>query len=193
MISRRVFLLTPLALAAAPKKAERDPGDRARMAGSGDAVVGRCGRSGAESWQNLRKTQWCFRAPTPAIRRPIRRASGILTGRFPHVNGVIADGAAMRAEEVTLDAVLKVAGYQQIDGIDGLQAKCAAVLSGRNAGRAAGRQAGRRVEAASSRQRPAGSGGAGAQGSGRALRRVRRDGSGIRKIAGGSGSREPGE
>jgi arylsulfatase A-like enzyme len=48
--------------------------------------------------------------------------SGILTGRYPHVNGVIADGAALRAEEVTLGAVLKVAGYQQLEGIEGLQA-----------------------------------------------------------------------
>jgi arylsulfatase A-like enzyme len=48
--------------------------------------------------------------------------SGILTGRYPHVNGVIAGGAAMRSEEVTIDSVLKVAGYRRLDGIDAVQA-----------------------------------------------------------------------
>ena len=51
-----------------------------------------------------------------AIRKATPARSGILTGRFPHVNGVITDGAPMRAEEVTLDSVLKVAGYQNSMG-----------------------------------------------------------------------------
>lgn len=48
--------------------------------------------------------------------------AGILTGRYPHANGVTRDGAPMRTEEVTLDAILKVAGYAvgtRLDWLDG--------------------------------------------------------------------------
>jgi arylsulfatase A-like enzyme len=48
--------------------------------------------------------------------------SGIVTGIFPHENGVTSDGAAMRAEEVTLGAVLRLAGYNIASSTDGLTA-----------------------------------------------------------------------
>lgn len=44
--------------------------------------------------------------------------SAILTGRYPHVNGVLTDGSALRAEEVTLDAVLRLGGYTVVNPID---------------------------------------------------------------------------
>jgi arylsulfatase A-like enzyme len=49
--------------------------------------------------------------------------SGILTGRYPHVNGVTGDGAALRAEEVSLDSVLKLSGYNILDPSQPLPAK----------------------------------------------------------------------
>lgn len=47
--------------------------------------------------------------------------AGILTGRFPHVTGAIGEGAALRAEEVTLDGVLKLAGYNVLDPAEGIE------------------------------------------------------------------------
>lgn len=121
MISRRVFLLTPLALAAAPKKpnvilviARGWRGLATPWSGNTDVQAPNLGKFAQDSVV-FPRAYACDPQTDPAH-------AGILTGRFPHVNGVIADGAALRAEEVTLDAVLKVAGYQQIDGIDGLQA-----------------------------------------------------------------------
>ena len=40
---------------------------------------------------------------------PARAA--ISTGRYPHVNGVTRDGAPLRTEEVTIEAVLRAGGY----------------------------------------------------------------------------------
>ena len=48
--------------------------------------------------------------------------SGILTGRYPHATGVTHNGAPTRTEEVTLSAVLKVAGYRVGDQLDWLEA-----------------------------------------------------------------------
>jgi arylsulfatase A-like enzyme len=121
VISRRVFLLTPLALAAAPKKpnvilviARGWRGVAMPWSGDSDVQAPNLARF-AENAVVFPRAYACDPQTDPAH-------SGILTGRYPHVNGMIADGAALRAEEVTLDGVLKVAGYQQIDGIDGLQA-----------------------------------------------------------------------
>lgn len=49
--------------------------------------------------------------------------AGILTGRYPHANGVVRDGAPLRTEEVTLDSVLKVAGYAAGDHLEWLDSK----------------------------------------------------------------------
>ncbi len=124
MISRRLFLLTPLALRGAGKKPNVV------------LVIARGWRGVATPWSSDTDVQ----APNltkfaeNAVVFPRAYAcdpqsdpgrSGILTGRFPHVNGVIADGAPMRAEEVTLDSVLRVAGYQKLDGMQALQANVA--------------------------------------------------------------------
>jgi arylsulfatase A-like enzyme len=124
VFSRRVFLFTPLALLGAEKKPNVV------------LVIARGWRGVATPWSdntdvqapNLAKfaenavvfprTYACDPQTDPA-------RSGILTGRYPHVNGVITDGAAMRAEEVTLGSVLKVAGYHQLEGIEALQAGAA--------------------------------------------------------------------
>jgi arylsulfatase A-like enzyme len=121
VISRRVFLLTPLALAAAPKKANVIlviargwRGIDTSWSGNTDVQAPNLSKF-AENAVVFPRAYACDPQTDPA-------RSGILTGRFPHVNGVIGDGAALRAEEVTLDGVLKVGAYRQLDGVNELQA-----------------------------------------------------------------------
>jgi arylsulfatase A-like enzyme len=52
-------------------------------------------------------------SPSPG---PARAA--IATGRFPHSNGEIKDGVPLRTEEVTMSAVLGVAGYHAIESLE---------------------------------------------------------------------------
>jgi len=122
VIPRRTFLLTPLALLAA----ERTP--------NVVLVIARGWRGVSTPWSgdpdlrapNLAKfaqdavvfprAYACDPQSGPAM-------AGILSGRYPHVTGAIADGASMRAEEVTLDAVLKLAGYNAPDPADAFKNK----------------------------------------------------------------------
>ena len=60
-------------------------------------------------------------SPSPG---PARAATA--TGRFPHVNGVVRDGAALNAQEVTMEAVLGLAGYHTSEGLPSLAKKPAA-------------------------------------------------------------------
>lgn len=53
--------------------------------------------------------------------RPAPARSAILTGLYPHSNGVTDDNAGMRVEEVTIDAALRTAGYQTGTQLDFLQ------------------------------------------------------------------------
>jgi arylsulfatase A-like enzyme len=121
VISRRIFLLTPLALLGAEKKpnvilviARGWRGVATPWSGDTDVQAPNLAKF-AENAVVFPRTYACDPQSDPA-------RSGILTGRFPHVNGVIADGAPLRAEEVTLGSVLKVAGYRELDGMDALQA-----------------------------------------------------------------------
>ena len=120
MILRRVFLLTPLALLAAAKKpnvvlmiARAWRGMDTPWSGDADVQAPNLSKF-AENAVVFPRAYACDPQTGPA-------RSGILTGRFPHVTGAIADGSPMRTEEVTLDAVLKVSGYRQLDGIEALQ------------------------------------------------------------------------
>jgi len=120
LISRRIFLLTPLALRAAQSKLNVV------------LIVARGWRGLATPWtgdpdlqapnlEEFGKTAVVFpRAYVCDPRRDPGR-SGILTGRYPHANGVTQNGAALRTEEVTLDAVLKLAGYRVGDQFDWLE------------------------------------------------------------------------
>jgi arylsulfatase A-like enzyme len=121
VISRRVFLLTPLALLGAEKKpnvvlviARGWRGVATPWSADADVQAPNLAKF-AENAVVFPRAYACDPQSDPA-------RSGILTGRFPHVNGVIADGAPLRAEEVTLGSVLKVAGYRELDGIEALQA-----------------------------------------------------------------------
>lgn len=119
MIHRRAFLLTPLALLAA----ERKP--------SVVLIVARGWRAVSTPWwndenldaPNLKKfadaalvfpRAYCA-SPSPGPAR-----SAIATGRFPHVNGAVRDGAAVHADEITISAALADAGYRAVDGLAAL-------------------------------------------------------------------------
>jgi len=121
VIPRRAFLaapLIPLAMRAAENKPNVAlviaPGWRGVDAPwSGDSPVAAPNLSKfAEGAAVFPRAYACDPATDPA-------RSGILTGRYPHVNGVLTDGGALRAEEVTLDAVLKLAGYSAVDSLEG--------------------------------------------------------------------------
>jgi arylsulfatase A-like enzyme len=121
VISRRALLaapLVPLALRGAEKKPNVAlviaPGWRgvdAPWSGDSDVASPNLAKF-AEGAVVFPRAYACDPETDPA-------RSGILTGRYPHVNGVLTDGAALRAEEVTLDAVLKLAGYTAVDAVDG--------------------------------------------------------------------------
>ena len=55
--------------------------------------------------------------------RPGPARASIATGRFPHTNGVVRDGAPLRTEEVTMAAVLRSGGYHAGEGIEFLQSQ----------------------------------------------------------------------
>jgi arylsulfatase A-like enzyme len=125
LIHRRAFLLTPLALLAA----ERKPNIV--------LIVARGWRGQATPWAsdpdiqapNLAKfaqEALVFPRAYAASPRPGPARAAIATGRFPHVNGAIRDGAPLRTEEVTIDAVLRAGGYHTGTGIEFLQSKPAA-------------------------------------------------------------------
>lgn len=53
--------------------------------------------------------------------RPAPARSAIVTGRYPHSNGVIDDSSSLRVEEVTIGAALRTAGYQYGEKLDFLK------------------------------------------------------------------------
>ena len=116
VISRRAILLAPLALLGAGKKPNVI------------LVIARGWRGVATPWSgdvdvqapNLTKfgeNAVVFPRAYAAIHQNEPRGRAFPAGRYPHVNGVITDGAPMRSEEVTIESVLKVSGYRQLDGI----------------------------------------------------------------------------
>jgi arylsulfatase A-like enzyme len=124
VISRRVILFAPLALLGAGKKpnvvlviARGWRGVATPWSGDTEVQAPNLAKFG-ENAVVFPRAYACDPQSDPA-------RSGILTGRYPHVNGVIADGAPMRAEEVTLESVLRVAGYHKLDGVEALQANVA--------------------------------------------------------------------
>jgi arylsulfatase A-like enzyme len=133
LISRRAFLLTPAALLAA--KSKLSAADiRLNVA----LIVAPGWRGAATPWNSNGTGDADFKAPNleqfgkSAVVFPRAYAcdpqtdpgrAGILTGRYPHANGVTRDGAPLRTEEVTLDSVLKVAGYVAGDSVEWLDSK----------------------------------------------------------------------
>jgi len=110
VIDRRTFLLTPLALLAAERKPNVvlviAPGWRGvstPWSSDPDLQAPNLAKF-AESAAVFPRAYTCDPAADPG-------RSGILTGRFPHATGVISDGAPIHPEEVTLDAVLRLGGY----------------------------------------------------------------------------------
>ena len=111
-LSRRTFLLSPVALPLLG--ADRPPNvlllvarawraQATPWAGDPDLVAPNLEKLGKQSTVFPRAYS-CYPRSTPAL-------AGLVTGRFPHTTGVIKDGDSLPAEEVTIDAVLKSAGY----------------------------------------------------------------------------------
>jgi arylsulfatase A-like enzyme len=129
LISRRAFLLTPAALLAAEfrlKAAE------ARL--NVVLIVARGWRGLATPWageadlkapnlEQFGKNAVVFPRTYACDPQADPGRAGILTGRYPHANGVTGDGAPLRTEEVALDAILKVAGYAVGDRLEWLDSK----------------------------------------------------------------------
>jgi arylsulfatase A-like enzyme len=122
LISRRAFLLTPTALLAAESKLNVV------------LMVARGWRGVATPWmgdadlkapnlENFAKSAVVFPRAYACDPSTEPARSGILTGRYPHANGVTRDGAPLRTEEVTLDSILKVAGYAVGDRLEWLETK----------------------------------------------------------------------
>jgi arylsulfatase A-like enzyme len=112
LIDRRTFLLTSAALAAA---AELKPnvvlivargwrGQATPWAGDPDLVAPNLEKFAREALV-IPRAYCCYPRSTPA-------RAALATGRFPHTIGVIKDGATLPPAEVTIDAILKRAGYQ---------------------------------------------------------------------------------
>jgi arylsulfatase A-like enzyme len=125
LISRRIFLLTPLAVLAAEPKLNVV------------LIVARGWRGLATPWtgdpdlkapnlERFGKTAVVFPRAYACDPASDPGRAGILTGRYPHATGVTRDGAPLRTEEVTLDAVLKVAGYAVGDRLEWLETNHAA-------------------------------------------------------------------
>jgi arylsulfatase A-like enzyme len=121
LIYRRAFLLTPLALLAHVRAAERKPNIV--------LILARGWRGQAAPWMDdpdLQAPQLkkfgegalVFPRAYTASPSPGPARAAIMTGRFPHSNGAIKDGVAMRTEEVTLSAVLAVAGYHAVSSLE---------------------------------------------------------------------------
>lgn len=111
MISRRAFLASPLVLLAAEKKpnvvlviAQGWRGFATPWNEDPDLQAPNLARF-AENAVVFPRAYACDPQSGPA-------QSAILTGRYPHATGAIDEGSDMRAEEVTLDAVLKLSGYR---------------------------------------------------------------------------------
>ncbi len=113
VIDRRCFLLSPMALAL--HAAERKPNlllliakvwraQATPWAGDLDLAAPNLEKFGRQSMVFPRAYS-CDPRSTPAL-------AGLLTGRFPHTTGVIKDGSPLPAGEITLEAVLKSAGYK---------------------------------------------------------------------------------
>jgi arylsulfatase A-like enzyme len=113
MMDRRSFLLSPLAVALAA--AERRPNlvllvaktwraQATPWAGDVDLVAPNLEKLGRESMVFPRAYS-CYPRTTPAL-------SAIATGRFPHTTGVIKEGSPLPPGEVTIDEVMKSAGYK---------------------------------------------------------------------------------
>lgn len=121
MISRRVFLATPLVLLAAERKpnvvlviAAGWRGFAVPWNGDPDLQAPNLAKFG-ENAVVFPRAYACDPQNGPA-------RAGIMTGRFPHITGATDDGSDLRAEEVTLDAVLKLAGYNLLVSGDAVKA-----------------------------------------------------------------------
>jgi len=104
-------LLTPLALAAAERKpnlllivARGWRGQATPWAGDPDLIAPNLEKFGREAVV-IPRAYSCYPRSAPA-------RAALATGRYPHSTGVIRDNAALPAAEVTIDAVLKGAGYR---------------------------------------------------------------------------------
>lgn len=119
-LGRRAFLFTPLVLLAAEKKpnivlviARGWRGLATPFAGDPDIQAPNLEKFGEEAVV-FPRAYACDPRPAPA-------RSAILTGRYPHSNGVIDDSSPMRVEEVTIGAALRTAGYQTGGQLDFLE------------------------------------------------------------------------
>ncbi|HML16255.1 MAG TPA: sulfatase-like hydrolase/transferase [Bryobacteraceae bacterium] len=127
-MGRRAFLMTPLFAASAVTRvalaAEKKPnivlviargwrGVSTPFSGDPDIQAPNLEKFGEDS-AVFPRAYCCDPRPAPA-------RSAILTGLYPHSNGVTDDNAGMRVEEVTIGAALRTAGYQsgtQLDFLD---------------------------------------------------------------------------
>lgn len=124
MIDRRTFLLTPLALTAAERKPNIvlivAPGWRGQATPwAGDPDID--GLNVAPNLAKFAKDALVFPRAYSADPQPDPARTAIATGRYPHVTGVIREGAPLRTEEVTIDAVLKAGGYTASTAVESLK------------------------------------------------------------------------
>lgn len=110
-MNRRTFLLTPLALVAAGRKpnvvlivARGWRGQATPWAGDADLKAPRL--------EAFAKESLVFPRAYAAYPHPAPARAAILTGRYPHSTGVIGDGTSLPKDEITLDGVLRDAGYE---------------------------------------------------------------------------------
>jgi arylsulfatase A-like enzyme len=128
LVSRRAFLITPAVLLAAESKLAAEAKLNVVL------IVARGWRGVATPWtsdadlktpnlEEFGKNAVVFPRTYACDPQAGPGRAGIITGRYPHANGVTSDGAPLRTEEVTLDAVLKVAGYTVGDRVEWLDNK----------------------------------------------------------------------
>lgn len=119
-LGRRAFLMTPLALLAADRKPNIVLAIARGWRGvatpfAGDAEIE------APNLEKFATGALVFSRAYCADPHPGPARSAILTGRYPHSNGVIDDSSALRVEEVTIGAALRTAGYQYGEKLDFLK------------------------------------------------------------------------
>jgi arylsulfatase A-like enzyme len=120
-IGRRAFLMTPLVLFAADAKkpnivlviARGWRGLATPFTGDPDIQAPNLEKFAADAVV-FPRAYCCDPRPAPA-------RSAILTGRYPHSNGVMDDSSPLRVEEVTIDGALRTAGFQTGDQLNFLK------------------------------------------------------------------------